>query len=109
MNVLIIDDNPDHRELLRRKLQKEVPDVHTTDVTRQADLDAALQRADFDFVLTDYRLNWTDGLTILKMMRDRMPEVPVVMVTDTGTEEIAAEGMKSGLSDYILKGHLHRV
>ena len=109
MNVLIVDDNPDHRELLRRKLQKEFPGVHTTDITRQADLDAALQRADFDFVLTDYRLNWTDGLTILKMMRERMPEVPVVMVTDTGTEEIAAEGMKSGLSDYVLKGHLHRI
>src|SRR5262249_54204403 len=34
---------------------------------------------------------------------------PVVMVTDTGSEEVATEGMKAGLSDYVLKSHPHRL
>ncbi|KKO20827.1 MAG: diguanylate cyclase/phosphodiesterase [Candidatus Brocadia fulgida] len=58
-------------------------------------------------MITDYRLDWTDGLWILRSVRKQYPSMPVVMITDHGSEEIAVEGMKSGLSDYILKRKLH--
>ena len=60
-------------------------------------------------VLTDYRLQWSDGLNVLSQVRAAHPNAPVIMVTDTGSEEIAAAGMKAGLADYVLKGHLHRL
>src|SRR5207237_8529865 len=79
------------------------------EVSRQADFEEAMAQGDFDVVLVDYGLKWTTGLDILKKLRARFPDLPVVMVTDTGNEEIAAEGMKAGLSDYALKKHLQRL
>src|SRR5207249_11025872 len=48
-------------------------------------------------------LGWTDGLAILRTVKDRCPDCPVIMVTGTGSEEIAVEAMKAGLDDYVLK------
>ncbi len=110
MRVLVIDDNPDHRELIIAKIRKVYPDAEFEEIIRQSMLDEVLRRgAPVDAVLTDYRLQWTDGLKILGQVRDRYPHAPVIMVTDTGSEEIAAAGMKGGLADYVLKGHLHRL
>jgi signal transduction histidine kinase len=54
--------------------------------------------------VTDFRLRWITGLQVLAAVKERYPAVPVVMFTDSGNEEIAAEGFRQGLSDYILKG-----
>ena len=110
MRVLVIDDNPDHRELIIAKIRKVYPDAEFVEVIRQSMLDEVLQRGDpLDAVLTDYRLQWSDGLKVLAQVRAQYPHVPVIMVTDTGSEEVAAAGMKGGLADYVLKGHLHRL
>jgi len=109
MRVLSVDDNPDHRELIIGKVRKAFPGTEFIEARRRIEFESALAGQPIDLVLTDYRLNWTDGLTILREVRQKMPWTPVVMVTDTGSEEVATEGMKSGLSDYVLKRHLHRL
>jgi PAS domain S-box-containing protein len=110
MRILVIDDNPDHRELMIAKIRKAYPEAEFTEVIRQTMLDEVLRRGEkIDVVLTDYRLQWSDGLQVLRQVRSAQPNAPVIMVTDTGSEEIATDGMKGGLSDYVLKGHLHRL
>jgi len=109
MRVLVIDDNPDHRELVISKVRKAFPDAQFQEVIRQKMLDEALAGPAPDFILTDFRLQWSDGLKVLAQAREAHPNVPVLMVTDTGSEEVAAAGMKGGLSDYVLKGELHRL
>ncbi len=109
MRVLVIDDNPDHRELVIARVRKAFPEARFEEIIRQRMLDEALQDPDLDMVLTDYRIQWTDGLKVLAQVRQSHPLTPVIMVTDTGSEEIAAAGMKGGLADYVLKGHLHRL
>jgi PAS domain S-box-containing protein len=110
MRVLVIDDNPDHRELIIAKIRKIYPDAQYVEVMRQSVLDEILRKREpVDAVLTDYRLQWSDGLKVLSQVRESYPGVPVVMVTDTGSEEVAAAGMKGGLADYVLKSHLHRL
>ncbi|MCX7681394.1 MAG: response regulator [Anaerolineae bacterium] len=109
MRILLIDDNPADRELVKRRLQKEFPGITFTEVIRQSDLDQALERGDFDLVLTDHLLHWSDGLRVLAQVRERYPYVPVMMLTDSGSEEIAVAGLHAGLSDYILKRHLPRL
>ena len=59
----------------------------------------------FDVVITDYQLQWADGLSVLQQCLKSHPDIPVIMFTDSGSEEIAVEGMKAGLSDYVLKSH----
>lgn len=107
LRVLLIDDNPDDRLLALRALQKEVPGVKATEVTTQAALDRALTDGGFDLVITDYELRWTDGLKILREVKRLWPNIPVVMFTGTGSEEIAVEAMKAGLDDYVIKSPRH--
>ncbi len=106
MRFLIVDDSPVDRELIILRLRKEFPDVEFVQVSHLEDLDRALAYDGFDIVLTDYQLNWSNGLHILNTVKQRYPDVPVLMVTGTGSEEVAVEGLRSGLSNYILKSHL---
>src|SRR2546430_5070643 len=109
MRFLIIDDSPYDRELIIRKLQDEFSGATFVGIGRQADFEEIMAQYDFDAVLVDYGLKWTNGLAVLKKHRAQFPDLPIVMVTDTGSEEVAAEGMKAGLSDYVLKRHLQRL
>ena len=101
--VLMIDDAPQDRFLARRALDALFPDLAMAEVRDAAELAAALERRDFDAIVTDYRLKWSDGLKVLEAVRASGSDVPVVMFTHTGSEEIVAAGLRGGLADYIVK------
>jgi len=107
LRILIVDDNPDDRALAARALLHDFPACEITEVANPTELDRAIEAGNFDAVVTDYQLRWSDGLTVLRRLLERYPELPVVMFTNTGSEEICAEAMKSGLSDYIIKKPRH--
>ena len=109
LRVLIVDDNPDDRALVRRALRREYPNLIPTEPTNAASFEQWLGEGQFDLVITDYQLQWTNGLDILRAVKARWPEVPVVMYTATGNEEIAVEAMKNGLADYVLKHRVERL
>jgi signal transduction histidine kinase len=101
--ILLLDDNRDDRDLARRVLQKHFAAVRFLVANATDELHAVLEAGGFDLAVTDYRLNWTDGLTVLDRIRARFREVPVIMFTNTGSEEVCAEGMRRGLADYVIK------
>lgn len=107
LRVLIADDNPDDRLLTIRQMRKEFPNLEALEIVNADDFERTMESADFDLVITDYQLNWTDGLAILRAVKAKSPDCPVIMFTGTGTEEIAVEAMKSGLEDYVLKSPKH--
>ncbi|HEU0235077.1 MAG TPA: response regulator, partial [Candidatus Limnocylindrales bacterium] len=102
--VLIADDNPDDRALAARQVRRELGEVEVVEIGTPEALDAALNDGGFDLLLTDFHLRWTTGLELLRTVKARWPERPVVMHTGTGSEEIAVEALKAGLDDYVLKG-----
>lgn len=101
--LLLIDDNPTDRLLARRELERAFPDVHVIEVATAAQLPDALNEHSFDAIITDYQLKWSDGLAILHEIKARFEDLPVIMFTNTGTEEVAVEAMKAGLDDYVIK------
>ncbi len=107
LRILLVDDNPDDRALVMRELRREFPDTHIEQIAAPDTLAQALAAGEFDLVITDYQLRWTDGLDVLRAVKNCCPYRPVIMFTATGSEEIAVEAMKAGLDDYVLKSPKH--
>jgi PAS domain S-box-containing protein len=108
LKILLIDDNPDDRMLIIRELNK----LFVIDVEEVIDIqgfESAIERLDFDIVITDYQLRWTNGIEVLIKIKKLSPLLPVIMFTATGSEEIAVLAMKIGLDDYILKSPQHYI
>ncbi len=109
LRLLLIDDNEHDRALIVYKLKSEFPDLQVEQVTKAEDFHQALSAGNFEFVITDYRVRWNDGVALLQDIKSRYPKCPVIMFTDSGTQEIAVEAMKAGLDDYIIKSAKHYV
>jgi DNA-binding NtrC family response regulator len=104
--LVIIDDNPEDRILILRELSREFPNLQVEEIIDTEGLNQALSTSNFDLVITDYQLRWNDGLSVLKEVKSRSSDCPVIMFTDSGNQEIAVEAMKTGLDDYIIKSPL---
>ena len=106
LQLLLIDDNPDDRALARRAISADFPDCEFVEVGTAAAFEQHVND-DFDCVITDFQLGWSDGLAILTRVKEKHPERPVIMFTNTGSEEVCAAGLRTGLSDYIIKRRDH--
>ena len=99
--ILIIDDESGIRESLQTLLEIEGYRVETAEAG-----DAGIARmADqpFDLVLLDFALPDKNGLEVLTEIRDRDPDLPVIMITAYGTVENAVKAMQGGASNFIQK------
>lgn len=108
-HILLIDDNPDDRLLAMRELQQEFPSAQLQQVANATEFAQVFAIQSFDLVVTDYELNWSTGLDILQQVKTRDPNLPVIMFTNSGTQEVAVAAMKAGLDDYVIKSPKHRV
>ena len=99
--VLIIDDEPDIRELLILTLSRMGLDVTAAEDLRQAR--RALDRQNFSFCLTDMRLPDGNGLDLVQEISDTHPELPVAVITAHGRVEDAVQALKIGAFDFVSK------
>lgn len=103
LHLLLLDDSPDYRLLIKHGLRQAFPDLQVTEIKDAQEFCQVLEQGQFDLVITDYQLRWTDGLKILRAIKEYYPECPVIMFTATGSEEVAIQAMKAGLDDYVIK------
>ncbi len=103
LNILLVDDNPEDRALVIRELRRDFPNLLINQIADANHFARALESGEGDLVITDYQLRWSDGLAVLRAIKARWPDCPVIMFTGTGSEEVAVEAMKAGLDDYVLK------
>ena len=102
LNVLIVDDEPTYRIVLTQTLKG---CGHTTEACETGD-DAIslLQKNKYDVVLLDYKMPGTSGINVLQWMYGIKMDIPVILITGYGSEEIALEAWKWGARDYFVKG-----
>jgi two-component system response regulator AtoC len=99
--ILVVDDE----EKMRRLLELALTSLGH-EVVQAGDGEEALARCSesaFDLVLTDLRMPRLDGLGLLRRLRERGENLPVVVLTAHGSIETAVEAMKLGAVDYILR------
>src|SRR2546427_4816604 len=75
-------------------------DLHIRQITEDQAFADALESGNFDLVITDSHLRWTDGLSVLRAVKARYSDVPVIIFTGTGNEELAVEAMQAGAGGY---------
>lgn len=100
-HVLIIDDEPDIRELLEitlMRMGKETTSAHDVHSAIQT-----IKENDFDLILTDMRLPDGNGLDIVRYVAECKSDTPIAVITAHGNMDLAIESMKSGAFDFVSK------
>jgi DNA-binding response OmpR family regulator len=99
--VLVVDDDPIVGDVVRRYLEQDGCEVRL--VTNGADaLNAAVAQPP-DLVVLDLMMPGIDGLEVCRRLRDRLPALPVVMLTALGEEADRVLGLEVGADDYVTK------
>ena len=99
--ILLIDDEAIALTNLTHVLQRE---GYTVSAHKDGKSGlAALRATDFDLVLTDLKMPGVDGMEVLREVRSRYPDVPVIMITGHASLDSAVEAMKAGAYHYLAK------
>jgi len=99
--VLIVDDEPDIRELLAITLERMGVDCESVESVSQAR--ATLQKRPFDLCVTDMRLPGENGLELVKHVNLHHKAVPIAVITAHGNMETAVAALKAGAFDFVSK------
>ncbi len=99
--ALIVDDEPDIRELLEITLGRMKLDTRSARNVREAR--DWLAREPFDLCLTDMRLPDGTGLELVQFILQRYPQTPVAMITAYGSLDTAIGALKAGAFDFVTK------
>jgi len=109
LRVLVVEDRAEDAELSIRELQRAELDCETRRVDTAEGFRLALAEFAPDLVLADYTVPGFGGMVALEMLRATAPAVPLIIVTGSLDEETAAECIKAGAADYVLKTNLIRL
>lgn len=105
IDVLMVDDDPEFCDLISHGLESnnETMRVETTN-TPDSGL-AIIDERPPDCVVSDYNMPGMNGIELLEAVRQDHPEIPYILYTNRGNENIAAEAISAGITDYLVKGH----
>lgn len=110
LRLLLVEDSENDAVLVLRALQRGgfSPDCTRVDSVEQ--LQTALESGHaWDLIITDHNLPGFDSGHCLRLVRERDPDIPVIIVSGSIGEEIAVSAMRNGAQDYILKDNLSRL
>ena len=99
--ILVVDDDADIRRALRRTLERDDLQIDEAASGEDTIRQIAVERP--DLVVMDIRMGGTNGLDVLRKLRELNPKLLIIMMTAYGTTQTAIEAMKLGAFDYVLK------
>lgn len=106
IRVLLIEDNPGDVRIVQEALADDGASFEVEPVSRLSDGLDRLDPARHDAVLLDLGLPDAQGLDTFHALRERTADVPVVILTSTGDEDVALEAVAAGAQDYLVKDQL---
>jgi DNA-binding NtrC family response regulator len=107
LRILVADDDHPYSILLKKTL---ISRGHSVSVSNSGD-DAInfLKKENFDIVLLDFKMEGTNGINVLQWMYGKKIEIPVILITGHGTDEVYDEAFKWGATEFFIKGEMDTV
>jgi len=109
LQILHIEDSAEDSELIARLLSDNGFHSDVTRVETRHQVFDAMEKSQFDLILSDFKLPGFDGMRALEIAHALKPETPFVFVSGTIGEETAIESLRNGATDYVLKDRLTRL
>jgi two-component system, cell cycle sensor histidine kinase and response regulator CckA len=109
LRILHLEDSPRDAELVRDRLEDDGVSCDIRRANGRESFESALAQEAFDLIISDYNLPGYDGITALKQAQVTQPDVPVILVSGTVSEEQAVKCLQIGATDYLLKARLDRL
>jgi len=107
LQILLVEDSAGDARLLREMFRKEEPDsFELTHMLCMSDAMLHLAKGGVDIALLDLGLPDAHGLDVVRRALEVAPNVPVIVLTGLDDETLAAEAMKEGALDYLIKGQI---
>ena len=100
-NILVVDDEPDIRELLEITLSRMNLDSYAAANVREAK--SLLDKEKFDLCLTDMKLPDGTGIELVEHIQAQHPQIPVAVITAFGSMDAAIKALKAGAFDFVSK------
>ncbi|MHC3378384.1 PAS domain-containing sensor histidine kinase [Haloarcula sp. H-GB5] len=104
ISVLHVDDDPDLGDLVAVHLEQTHSDISVCTERSATDGLERLSEQAFDCVVSDHDMPGMDGLEFLKVVRKEYEELPFILFTGKGNEEIASDAISAGVTEYLQKG-----
>lgn len=103
VRVLHVDDEPGLADMVATFLERENDRFTIETAQRASEGLERFTKKDFDCIVSDYEMPDKNGIELLKRVRENYPQLPFILFTGKGSEEIASEAISAGVSDYLQK------
>ena len=103
VRVLHVDDSPAYTNLTANLLERKSERLVVETANSAADGLVLLDETTIDCVVSDYEMPGQNGIEFLESMRETHPDLPFILYTGKGSEEIASEAISAGVTDYLQK------
>ncbi len=100
--VLLVDDEPDQMELTKLSLEGLDPGLEVSTIPNPYEAIGLLEMGGFDCLVSDYQMPGMDGIELASAIRKRN-DVPFIIYTGRGSEEVASKAFAAGVDDYVRK------
>ncbi|MEW6601454.1 MAG: PAS domain-containing protein, partial [Nitrospirota bacterium] len=109
LRILILEDVPTDAELICYELRKGGIDFSSLRVETEKTFIKGMDDFAPDLILSDYHFPSFDGISAMKIAKEKKPEVPFIFISGAMGEELAVEMLKEGATDYVIKDRLERL
>ncbi|WP_159899100.1 hybrid sensor histidine kinase/response regulator [Salinirussus salinus] len=103
VRVLLVDDEPDLADVAATFLEREDERFTVDTATGAEEALSALTDREVDCIVSDYDMPGQNGIDLLESVREDYPDLPFVLFTGKGSEEVASDAISAGVTDYLQK------
>jgi two-component system, cell cycle sensor histidine kinase and response regulator CckA len=109
LHVLVVEDSPTDARLMVHELEREHRTLESQRVEDPAAMRAALEQHHWDVIIADWTMPKFSATAALAMVQQMKLDIPFIIVSGTVGEDLAADAMRAGAHDYVLKDNMARL